>query len=63
MNHDPSLTHNGEIDALEFFTRLTTYYEQHAVSQQQKQDLQQGKRGKFRGAFIVSSLLTHILKP
>ncbi|KAF1781409.1 hypothetical protein GQ600_5504 [Phytophthora cactorum] len=29
MNHDPSLIRNGEIDALEFFTRLTTFYEQH----------------------------------
>ncbi|KAL3658760.1 hypothetical protein V7S43_016129 [Phytophthora oleae] len=41
MNHNPSLIYNGEIDALEFFTRLTTFYEQHAVSRQQKQDLQQ----------------------
>ncbi|KAG7393071.1 hypothetical protein PHYPSEUDO_012406 [Phytophthora pseudosyringae] len=40
MNHDPSLIHNGEMDALEFFTRLTTFYEQHAVSHQQKQDIQ-----------------------
>ncbi|KAK1940413.1 hypothetical protein P3T76_007864 [Phytophthora citrophthora] len=41
MNHNPSLIYNGEIEALEFFTRLTTYYEQHAVFHQQKQDLQQ----------------------
>ncbi|KAG3155370.1 hypothetical protein PC128_g22102 [Phytophthora cactorum] len=41
MNHDPSLIRNGEIDALEFFTRLTTFYEQHTVFHQQKQDLQQ----------------------
>ncbi|OWZ14896.1 hypothetical protein PHMEG_00011543 [Phytophthora megakarya] len=40
MNHDPSLIHNGEIEALQFFTQLTTFYEQHAVFYQQKQDLQ-----------------------
>ncbi|KAL4118251.1 hypothetical protein PRIC2_010578 [Phytophthora ramorum] len=41
MNHDPSLIRNGEFEALEFFSRLTTFYEQHAVSHQQKQDLHQ----------------------
>ncbi|ETI54632.1 hypothetical protein F443_02600 [Phytophthora nicotianae P1569] len=41
MNNDPSLVRNGEIDALEFFTRLTTFYEQHTIFYQQKQDLQQ----------------------
>ncbi|RLN14836.1 hypothetical protein BBJ28_00010674 [Nothophytophthora sp. Chile5] len=42
LNHDESLAYEGEIEALEFFTRLTTYYEHQMVLQQQKQDLQQG---------------------
>lgn len=41
MNHDPSLIRSGEIDALEFFARLTTFYEQHTVLHQRKQGLQQ----------------------
>ncbi|KAJ8564149.1 hypothetical protein ON010_g7194 [Phytophthora cinnamomi] len=41
VNHDPPLIRNGEFEALEFFARLTTFYEQHTVSHQQKQDLQQ----------------------
>ncbi|KAE9333166.1 hypothetical protein PF008_g14590 [Phytophthora fragariae] len=41
MNHDPLQIHNGDFEALEFFTRLTTFYEQRAVSHQQKNDLQQ----------------------
>ncbi|RLN92062.1 hypothetical protein BBJ28_00009762 [Nothophytophthora sp. Chile5] len=42
LNHDESLAYEGEIEALEFFTRLTTHYEHQMVLQQQKQDLQQG---------------------
>ncbi|EGZ10317.1 hypothetical protein PHYSODRAFT_522883 [Phytophthora sojae] len=41
MNHDPALIRNSEFEALEFFTRLTTFYEQHTVFHQQRQDLQQ----------------------
>jgi hypothetical protein len=43
MNHDASLIRSGEVEALEFFTRLTTFYEQHAVFHLQKQDLHQGQ--------------------
>lgn len=47
MNHDPALIRNSEFEALEFFTRLTTFYEQHTVFHQQRQDLQQGKTSTF----------------
>lgn len=43
LNHDNKLIDEREIDALDFFTRLTTYYEHQQMLQQQKEDLHEGE--------------------
>jgi hypothetical protein len=42
LNHDDRLIDEREIDALDFFTQLTSYYDHQNMLQHQKEDLQQG---------------------